>query len=111
VNSLNVRLPHVLDWLRDNPVDVLCLQETKQEDIKFPYTELKEAGYEAIHNGQKTYNGVAILSRHAIDDVTHGIANFEDEQKRVISATINGVRVVCVYVVNGLQRSLKNIRI
>jgi len=101
VNSLNVRLPHVLDWLRDNPVDVLCLQETKQEDSKFPYAALKEAGYNAIHGGQKTYNGVAILSTHAMTDVEHGIAGFEDEQKRVISATICGVRVVCVYVVNG----------
>ena len=60
VNSLNVRLPHVLNWLRDNPIDVLCLQETKQEDSKFAYDELKAAGYNAIHNGQKTYNGVAI---------------------------------------------------
>ena len=107
VNSLNVRLPHVLDWLRDNPVDVLCLQETKQEDTKFPYAELKLAGYDAVHAGQKTYNGVAILSRHAMTDVTHGmagsyrIADDEVEQKRVISASINGVRVVCVYIVNG----------
>ena len=100
-NSLNVRLPHVLNWLRDNPIDVLCLQETKQEDIKFPYDELKQAGYLAIHNGQKTYNGVAILSKHDMTDVEHGIAGFEDEQKRVISATIQDVRVVCVFIVNG----------
>lgn len=101
VNSLNVRLPHVLDWLAENPIDVLCLQETKQEDAKFPYADLKSAGYHAIHSGQKTYNGVAILSTHEMMDVVHGIAGFEDEQKRVISATINGVRVICVYVVNG----------
>lgn len=101
VNSLTVRLPHVLDWLRDNPIDVLCLQETKQEDSKFPYAELKAAGYNAVHSGQKTYNGVAILSKHEISDVAQGIAHFEDEQKRVISATINDVRVVCVYIVNG----------
>lgn len=101
VNSLNVRLPHVLDWVHDNQPDVLCLQETKQEDIKFPYAELKQAGYEAVHSGQKTYNGVAILTRHDLTDVSHGIANFEDEQRRVISATINGVRVVCVYIPNG----------
>ena len=101
VNSLNVRLPHVLDWLRENPIDVLCLQETKQEDSKFPYAELSEAGYNAVHAGQKTYNGVAILSRHAMADVERGILNFEDEQQRVISATINGIRVVCVYIVNG----------
>ncbi|MES2012245.1 MAG: exodeoxyribonuclease III [Pseudomonadota bacterium] len=101
VNSLNVRLPHVLDWLRDNPIDVLCLQETKQEDSKFPYEALKAAGYDAIHSGQKTYNGVAILSTQPMTEIEHGIAGFEDEQKRVISATINGVRVVCVYIVNG----------
>ena len=101
VNSLNVRLPHVLDWLRDNPIDVLCLQETKQEDSKFPYAELAAAGYKAIHAGQKTYNGVAILSRYEMTDIERGIFNFEDEQQRVISATINGIRIVCVYIVNG----------
>ena len=101
VNSLTVRLPHVLDWLKENPIDVLCLQETKQEDSKFPYHDLKAAGYNAIHNGQKTYNGVAILSLHEMTDIEHGIAGFSDEQKRVISATIQGVRVVCVYIVNG----------
>jgi exodeoxyribonuclease-3 len=101
VNSLNVRLSHVLDWLHDNPIDVLCLQETKQEDSKFPYVELKEAGYFAIHSGQKTYNGVAILSRYEMTEIKYGIAGFEDEQKRVISATINGLRVICVYIVNG----------
>jgi len=101
VNSLNVRLPHVLDWLRDNPIDVLCLQETKQEDSKFPYDALNAAGYDAIHSGQKTYNGVAILSTQPMTEIEHGIAGFEDEQKRVISASINGVRVVCVYIVNG----------
>ncbi len=101
VNSLNVRLPHVLDWLRDNPVDVLCIQETKQEDSKFPYAELAASGYQSVHAGQKTYNGVAILSRHEMTDIERGIFNFEDEQQRVISATINGIRVVCVYIVNG----------
>lgn len=101
VNSLNVRLPHLLDWLQQNPIDVICLQETKQEDSKFPYDALKLAGYHAVHDGQKTYNGVAILSTLPITEVAYGIAGFDDEQKRVISATINGVRVVCVYVVNG----------
>jgi exodeoxyribonuclease-3 len=91
----------VLDWLAANPIDVLCLQETKQEDSKFPYQALQEAGYHAIHSGQKTYNGVAILSKHVMTDVTYGIAGFEDEQKRVISATIQGIRVICVYIVNG----------
>ena len=105
VNSLNVRLPHVLDWLRDNPIDLLCLQETKQEDSKFPYDALISAGYNAVHAGQKTYNGVAILSKHGMTDVAHGIGGFTDEQSRVISATINqsgnDIRVVCVYIVNG----------
>ena len=101
VNSLNVRLPHVIDWLASDQPDVLCLQETKQEDTKFPYDALKEAGYNAVHSGQKTYNGVAILSPHAIEDVQFGISNYVDEQKRVISATIKGIRIVCAYIPNG----------
>lgn len=101
VNSLNVRLPHVLDWLRDAQPDVLCLQETKQEDAKFPYEALKAAGYEAIHIGQRTYNGVAILSRHSLTNVQHNIPNFDDAQQRVIAADINGIRVVCAYIPNG----------
>jgi len=96
-----VRLPHVLEWLSANPIDVLCLQETKQEDHKFPFAELEEAGYNAVHSGQKTYNGVAILSKHPLEDVSIGIAGFEDEQKRVISATVEGVRIVCIYIPNG----------
>lgn len=101
VNSLNVRLPHVLDWLHDNQPDVLCLQETKQEDSKFPYEELKEAGYDAIHTGQKTYNGVAILARHPLSNVQHNIPNFDDDQQRIIAATINDIRVICAYIPNG----------
>ncbi|MBW8078782.1 MAG: exodeoxyribonuclease III [Gallionella sp.] len=101
VNSLNVRLPHVLDWLEKNPVEVLCLQETKQQDADFPRAELLAAGYHTVFSGQKTYNGVAILSRLPPEDVQLGIPNFDDEQKRVITATINGIRVVCVYVPNG----------
>lgn len=101
VNSLNVRLPHVLDWIAANKPDALCLQETKQEDSKFPFDVLKEAGYNSIHSGQKTYNGVAILSPHEMQDIHMGIPNFADEQKRLIAATINGVRIVCVYIPNG----------
>lgn len=101
VNSLTVRLPHVLDWLANEQPDVLCLQETKQEDKKFPYEALKEHGYNAVHAGQKTYNGVAILSKHPIEQITHGIIGFEDTQQRLISATIQGVRVVCAYMPNG----------
>jgi exodeoxyribonuclease-3 len=101
VNSLKVRLPHLLDWLAANPIDVVCLQETKTEDKNFPLAEMEAAGYQVAFIGQKTYNGVAILSRDAISDVQFGIPDFEDEQKRVIAATINGVRIVCVYIPNG----------
>ncbi len=101
VNSLKVRLPQVLDWLAANPVEVLCLQETKQQDADFPQAELQAAGYHSVFSGQKTYNGVAILSREPLDEVQFGIPGFDDEQKRVIAATIDGIRVVCVYVPNG----------
>jgi exodeoxyribonuclease-3 len=101
VNSLNVRLPHVLDWLRDTQPDVLCLQETKQEDVKFPYAELEAAGYHAIHIGQKTYNGVAILSRHPMTNIQRNIPHFDDDQQRVVAADINGIRVICAYIPNG----------
>lgn len=101
VNSLKVRLPHLLDWLAATPVDVLCLQELKCEDKSFPLAEIQAAGYQAVFNGQKTYNGVAILSRTAISDVQRDIPGFEDEQRRVIAATIEGVRVVCAYFPNG----------
>jgi exodeoxyribonuclease III len=90
-----------LDWLASEKPDVLCLQETKQEDSKFPYEVLKAAGYNAIHSGQKTYNGVAILTPHTIEDPHFGITDFADEQKRVISATINGIRIICAYIPNG----------
>jgi exodeoxyribonuclease-3 len=101
VNSLKVRLPHVLDWLAANPVDVLCLQETKMEDKVFPHAELEAAGYCAAHNGQKTYNGVAILARGELNDVRRDIPGFADEQKRVLAATVDGLRVVCAYMPNG----------
>lgn len=101
VNSLNVRLPHVLDWLNEHQPDALCLQETKLEDGKFPLAEIEAAGYHALFSGQKTYNGVAILSRAKALDVQAGIPGFADEQKRVLAATIDGVRVICVYVPNG----------
>lgn len=101
VNSLNVRLPHVLDWLKNSPVDVLCLQELKLEDAKFPLEAIEDAGYHAVFNGQKTYNGVAIISKSRPEDVVKDMPGYEDAQKRVIAATINGVRVVNVYIVNG----------
>ena len=101
VNSLKVRLPQVLQWLADNPVDVLCLQETKLTDDKFPVAELEKIGYQAAYTGQKTYNGVAILSRHPMADVVKNNPLFPDEQQRIIAATIEGIRVVCAYVPNG----------
>jgi exodeoxyribonuclease III len=103
VNSLKVRLPHLLEWLAANPVDVVCLQETKQQDADFPQAELQAAGYRSVFSGQKTYNGVAILSREPISDVQYGIPDFEDEQKRVLAATVSGIRVVCVYIPNGQE--------
>lgn len=101
VNSLKVRLPQVLQWLLDNPVDVLCLQETKTINEKFPVAEIEAAGYQVVFSGQKTYNGVAILSRHPISDVVKNNPHFEDEQQRIIAATIEGVRVICAYIPNG----------
>ena len=100
VNSLNVRLAHVLDWVGKHSPDVLCIQETKLEDPKFPREALKDAGYHAAILGQKTYNGVAILSRLQLQDVSAGIPGWDDDQKRVLSATVSGVRIVCVYVPN-----------
>ncbi len=101
VNSLKVRLPHVLDWLAATQPDALCLQETKTEDGGFPFTALEAAGYTAIHNGQKTYNGVAIVARSPLVDATHDLPDFADAQKRIIAATVNGVRLVCAYMPNG----------
>ena len=101
VNSLKVRLPQVLDWLASNPINVLCLQETKQQDADFPEDELMAAGYHSVFAGQKTYNGVAILSREEPSDVQMGIPGFEDEQRRVIAATFGEIRVVDVYIPNG----------
>ena len=105
INSLTVRLPQVLDWLAANPVDVLGLQELKLTDDKFPVEALREAGYEAVFLGQKTYNGVALLSRHRLRDVVRNLTGFEDEQARVVSATVDApggaVRVINGYFVNG----------
>lgn len=101
VNSLRVRLPHLLDWLRDAQPDVACLQETKTEDPNFPAAELRDAGYHAVYCGQRAYNGVAILARVPLTDVAHGIADFADDPKRCIAATVGGIRIVCLYAPNG----------
>ena len=101
VNSLTVRLPQVLEWLANNPVDALCLQETKLTDDKFPHAELAAAGYASQWFGQKTYNGVALLTREPALDVVKNIPGFEDEQTRVIAGTVSGVRVIGAYFPNG----------
>jgi exodeoxyribonuclease-3 len=101
VNSLNVRLPHLQQWLAAAAPDIVGLQETKLDDPRFPDTELAGLGYRSVFAGQKTYNGVAILSREPARDVQVGIPGFVDEQKRVIAATVGDVRVVNLYVVNG----------
>ena len=103
VNSLKVRLPQVLDWLEHQRPDVLGLQETKLTDDKFPADAFRELGYEVSFSGQPTYNGVALISAAEQTDVVRSIPDFEDVQKRVIAATINGVRVVNLYVVNGQE--------
>jgi len=101
VNSLKVRLPQVLQFLAQHRPDALGLQELKLEDPSFPLAEINAAGYQAVFSGQKTYNGVAILSPRPAVNVNMGIANFDDPQRRVIGATIDGVRVICVYIPNG----------
>lgn len=101
VNSLNVRLPHLLDWLITAKPDVVGLQEIKCEDTKFPLEAIHEAGYQAVFVGQKTYNGVALLSREPAADVQRGIPGYEDPQQRIIAATFGDVRVVNGYFPNG----------
>ena len=110
VNSLLVRLPQVIDWLVANPVDALCLQELKLSDDKFPVKELAAIGYNSTYFGQKTYNGVAILTRSELGPVRNVVKNitgFADEQSRVIAATLDTsqgeVRVVNGYFVNGQE--------
>lgn len=101
VNSLKIRLPQLLEWLAASQPDVVCLQETKLEDHNFPREEIEAVGYEAAFFGQKTYNGVALLSRHGLNAITLGNPHFEDEQKRLIAATVGTTRVICAYMPNG----------
>jgi exodeoxyribonuclease-3 len=104
VNSLNVRLPHLLDWLQSVQPDVVCLQETKLEDHKFPREAIEAAGYQVAFAGQKTYNGVALLSRSPLEDVVVGNPHFADDpQQRLIAATVDGMRVISAYVPNGQE--------
>jgi exodeoxyribonuclease-3 len=101
VNSLRVRLPHVLQWLESARPDVLAVQETKTIDENFPVDAFREAGFETAFSGQPTYNGVAIISRLPMSDVVRELDGFGDEQRRVLAATIGKVRVVNLYVPNG----------
>ncbi len=104
VNSLNVRLGRVEDWLDYAQPDVLCLQETKLADAAFPYLALRSRGYEAVHHGQGRWNGVAILSKVGLDDPVSGMPRAEagdPEEARIVTATCGGVRVSSVYVPNG----------
>jgi exodeoxyribonuclease-3 len=101
VNSLAIRLPRLIDWLAANQPDIIGLQETKLEDARFPALEIAATGYKAIFYGQRTYNGVAILSRETAVDVRPDMPEFPDDHRRVLAATVHGVRFVCFYVPNG----------
>jgi exodeoxyribonuclease-3 len=101
VNSLKVRLPQVLDWLRTQQPDILALQETKLSDNDFPTLDIADAGYQAVFSGQKTYNGVAILSRLPAHDLITALPGLDDPQRRVLGATIGGLRVLNLYIPNG----------
>ncbi len=103
VNSLNVRLPHVLAWCAEAAPDILALQETKVPDDRFPVDELKEAGYHSVFSGQKTYNGVAILSREPAADIVTDIDGLDDPQRRILCATVGNIRIINLYVVNGSE--------
>lgn len=102
VNSINVRMPQLLEWLNREQIDVVCFQETKTVDENFPLEALNGAGYEAVFDGQKSYNGVAIISKSPITEVQKNFLDDDDESpKRMIAATINGVRIVNTYIPNG----------
>ncbi len=101
VNSLRVRLPHLLAWLDAEKPDIVALQETKTVDEDFPLAEIQAAGYQAVFSGQKSYNGVALLSRHTPADTVRDIAGLDDAQRRLLAASYNGLRVINLYVPNG----------
>jgi exodeoxyribonuclease III len=101
VNSLRVRLSQVLDWLAANPVEILAIQETKLTDPDFPCAELEGLGYQVLFSGQKSYNGVALLSRWPCSEIVRDIPDFDDPPRRVLAVTTNGWRIVNLYVPNG----------
>lgn len=104
LNSIRARQPRFLAWLEANRPDVLCLQETKVEDAGFPTAEIAKLGYQCVTFGQKSYNGVAILSTAPLEDVSRAFGDGkDDDDARTIAATTHGIRVVCVYVPNGQE--------
>jgi len=104
VNSMNVRQPHVIEWLQANEPDVLVLQEIKQVTEKFPVEDLQAIGYEySIASGQKTYNGVAVISKMPVTDAITDFPDLDDPQRRILATTVNGVRVVDLYIPNGSE--------
>jgi len=103
VNSLKVRLPQVLDWLATSQADILCLQETKTIDENFPVDDVEAAGYHVAFSGQKTYNGVAIISKEQAEDIITDVPGLDDPQRRILGATIAGTRILNLYVVNGQE--------
>jgi len=103
VNSLNVRLPHVLSFLEQEKPDVLALQETKLTDEKFPVEAIHAAGYQMAYSGQKTYNGVCVLSRSIIGDIVTDLPELDDPQRRLLAVSVNSVRIINVYIPNGQE--------
>lgn len=103
VNSLKVRLPHVLEWLAAHQPDVLVLQEIKQVTEMFPTEDIAAAGYQSIASGQKTYNGVAVIAKEMPTDPVTDFPGFDDPQRRILASTIDGVRVVDLYIPNGSE--------
>ena len=103
VNSLRVRLEQVIKWLAAEQPDVLVLQETKTTDDQFPIEDIQAAGYHVVFSGQKTYNGVAIISKLPADDVVMDIPTLDDPQRRILAVTINDIRILNLYVVNGFE--------
>jgi len=100
---MNVRQPHVIEWLQAHEPDVLVLQEIKQVTEKFPSEALKELGYHSVASGQKTYNGVAVISKSLASDPVTDFPDYEDPQRRILASTIGNVRVVDLYVPNGSE--------
>lgn len=103
VNSLKVRLDQVLKWLESSQVDVLAMQETKLQDEHFPATAFTDRGYHVVYSGQKTYNGVAIVSRFPVTDVLMDVSDLDDPQRRILAVTVNGIRLIDLYVPNGAE--------